>query len=1067
MDTRIYYCSSTSFTMYHVIVMMMVLVSLLNSCKADDACTNSPCQNGGICFLASNPSASIAFICTCPQDFEGPLCETATGSAPSPPVLANTPCSSGPCRNGATCINPTNPLSTTALCQCAPGYVGYTCDRLDTGKGDCDPNPCGDFGTCDPSPFALRGYSCQCIHGYTGANCELSLSGEYNGCGSSPCLNGAQCMNQYETYDYYCACASGYSGRHCEVEGPCVGKPCLNGGTCQEEAFASIGYICACTSEYFGENCSEAYQSNPCSPSPCMNEGSCFQLMESEVNQNLAPYFCFCPAGYVGSTCQNIDPCYSSPCMNKGTCTLIAPGGNEDMVQGFWCDCPSDFTGTTCSQPDPCSSNPCRNGATCMTVRDVFDPLFEDGSAGYMCDCDLGWAGVNCEEELPIYDACSSDPCLNGANCTAINSFYLCECADGFVGSNCQLIDPCSSNPCVNDGQCFISAQLNSFICQCAMPFMGQYCEIFYEHPCLSGPCLNGGSCTFDINVYECQCAPGFLGLQCESPDPCFPPQCQNDGVCWRNADATDFLCQCASGYTGMYCEEVQSHPTPIMYHCESNPCEGDSTCELEGPDSSGNFYPMCLCPLGFTGVTCGIELPPTPKCQPNPCLNGGGCTPSPSAHVGYICSCQQGYTGMNCEHTDVLPSDLPIGTETEIPTVQTREIQPCQSNPCQNDGTCVDNDELFICLCPTFFVGPACATDIRDCSFGGQSFKDGDIRNEGCGECVCDNSEWECTTNVCECYADGNVYNNEDTWYEDCNTCSCQDGITLCTTIDCSSVCLHDGQLYDVGRQRNDRCSTCLCQFGRWYCAQLDDCVDNTCMYGSTPYEEGTIRPQHCNLCTCQQNDWQCTTSSCDMYPVVTQVTIELDKAIPAGKESDFKDAFRTGMVQTFVIGNTQIQNMEIRPSNGSRTYLQFSIVKNSSEEISVDVITEAIQTKVEGGNLELVFEGQTYRAISSTFTEIDIDMTTEKPSDEGRNNMSVIIGAVGGSIGILVIIMCIIAFLYFYSKRKGGKEGNANVPLHLQRFDAVTPPESPVSRNERSQTVPAHYRFKTNPYI
>ena len=42
-----------------------------------------------------------------------------------------------------------------------------------------------------------------------------------------------------------------------------------------------------------------------------------------------------------------------------------------------------------------------------------------------------------------------------------------------------------------------------------------------------------------------------------------------------------------------------------------------------------------------------------TPKCQPNPCLNGGGCTPSPSAHVGYICSCQQGYTGMNCEHTD------------------------------------------------------------------------------------------------------------------------------------------------------------------------------------------------------------------------------------------------------------------------------------------------------------------------------------------------------------------------------------------------------------------------------
>lgn len=67
----------------------------------------------------------------------------------------------------------------------------------------------------------------------------------------------------------------------------------------------------------------------------------------------------------------------------------------------------------------------------------------------------------------------------------------------------------------------------------------------------------------------------------------------------------------------------------------------------------------------------------------------------------------------------------------------------------------------------------------------------------------------------------------------------------------------------------------------------------------------------------------------------------------------------------------------------------------------------------QVESGNLELVFEGQIYRAISSTSMVIDIDVTTEKSSGEGRNNMSVIIGAVGGSIGILVIIMCIIAFV------------------------------------------------------
>ncbi|XP_041469760.1 fibropellin-1-like [Lytechinus variegatus] len=1051
----------TSFMMYCVYAMMVILLPIFNYCKAQDACTNNPCKNGGTCFLASDSSASNAFMCICPHNFKGFLCDTSTEL--SPPFPANTPCSSGPCMNGATCVNPANPLSMTAICQCAPGYIGYTCDRLDTGKGDCDPNPCGDNGRCDPSPFEFKGYTCQCNHGYTGNNCELSLSGEYNGCGSSPCLNGALCMNQYETQDYYCECTSGYSGRHCEVEGPCVKRPCLNGGSCREEAFASLGYICICTSEYYGINCTEAYQSNPCNPSPCQNEGRCFQLMQTEFNQNLTPYFCSC-LGYVGTNCQNIDPCYSNPCMNGGTCTLIAPGGNEDMVQGFWCECPSTFTGTTCSEPDPCLSNPCLNGATCTTVRDVVDPLFEDQNAVYWCNCEIGWTGLNCSQELPRYDACSSNPCFNGASCVAISTIYTCECKDGFVGSRCELIDPCSSNPCFNGGQCFISSQKDSFICQCLPSFTGQYCEM-NEPSCLSDPCLNGGTCTFDTNVQVCECAQGFLGLRCESTDPCYPPPCQNFGVCWRNVDATDFICRCASGYGGKLCEVILEPTTAAqIYDCESNPCEGESTCVLEGPDSLGNFYPMCLCPLGFTGVTCGIKLPPTAVCQPNPCMNGGGCTPSPHSPVGYICTCHQGYTGIICQYL-TLDGESPTTTTSAIPsitTVQSSESKSCQSNPCLNNGTCIDVVNIYFCICPTFFVGTTCATDVRDCSFGDQSFKDGESRKEGCGECVCDNSEWDCTSNVCECYADGNVYNNNETWYEDCNTCACQNGITLCTNIDCSRVCLHDDQLYDVGAQRDDRCSTCLCQFGRWYCAPLDDCVDNTCMYGITPYEEGSIRPQHCNLCTCFQNDWQCTTSNCDIYPAISQATIELDKGIPQGKENEFIDTFRNGMVQTFTLGNSQIQNIEMSPYNGTGMNLEFTIVKNSSEEISVDVIKDAIENKVENGDLEVTFEGQTYIVISSKFTVIEIEHPTEELSNTGRDNMSMIIGAVGGSIGVIVIIVCIVVFLYLYSKRKEGKQGNRNGPLHLQQLALETPPESPVSRPERSRTIPAHFRFK-----
>ena len=36
-------------------------------------------------------------------------------------------------------------------------------------------------------------------------------------------------------------------------------------------------------------------------------------------------------------------------------------------------------------------------------------------------------------------------------------------------------------------------------------------------------------------------------------------------------------------------------------------------------------------------------------------------------------------------------------------------EIDECASNPCINDGTCVDGLATFTCLCPTHYAGVAC----------------------------------------------------------------------------------------------------------------------------------------------------------------------------------------------------------------------------------------------------------------------------------------------------------------------------------------------------------------------
>lgn len=49
-----------------------------------------------------------------------------------------------------------------------------------------------------------------------------------------------------------------------------------------------------------------------------------------------------------------------------------------------------------------------------------------------------------------------------------------------------------------------------------------------------------------------------------------------------------------------------------------------------------------------------------------------------------YLCACERGWEGKNCE----------------------REKNECQSNPCQNGGTCNDHLNGYTCLCSRGFAG-------------------------------------------------------------------------------------------------------------------------------------------------------------------------------------------------------------------------------------------------------------------------------------------------------------------------------------------------------------------------
>lgn len=43
-------------------------------------------------------------------------------------------------------------------------------------------------------------------------------------------------------------------------------------------------------------------------------------------------------------------------------------------------------------------------------------------------------------------------------------------------------------------------------------------------------------------------------------------------------------------------------------------------------------------------------------------------------------------------------------------------DVNECDSNPCLNSATCIDNVASFTCVCPIGLTGKLCETNINDC---------------------------------------------------------------------------------------------------------------------------------------------------------------------------------------------------------------------------------------------------------------------------------------------------------------------------------------------------------------
>ena len=88
-------------------------------------------------------------------------------------------------------------------------------------------------------------------------------------------------------------------------------KPCLNGGTCKNNADG--GYMCKCPYMYMGKQCENKI--HHCDSSPCKNQGICIPNPNDDGG-----FKCTCPDGYSGPLCKKIckEGDYVSSCLIGG-----------------------------------------------------------------------------------------------------------------------------------------------------------------------------------------------------------------------------------------------------------------------------------------------------------------------------------------------------------------------------------------------------------------------------------------------------------------------------------------------------------------------------------------------------------------------------------------------------------------------------------------------------------------------------------------------------------------------------------------------------------------------------
>ncbi|XP_065940012.1 protein crumbs-like isoform X2 [Magallana gigas] len=241
------------------------------------------------------------------------------------------------------------------------------------------------------------------------------------------------------------------------------------------------------------------------------------------------------------------------------------------------------------------------------------------------------------------------------------------------------------------------------------------------------------------------------------------------------------------------------------------------------------------------------VDLGDTDDCASQPCQNNGTCI---DLINDYQCNCIDGFNGTNC----------------------TNNIDDCQAEPCQNNGTCTDLVNDYQCSCVAGFNGTNCENNINECAV--QPCKNN-------GTCIDLINGYQC---ICAYRFNGtNCETSNDSCPSDCQNnstcidifshihCQCVEGFngTRCENNidDCiPEPCQNNGTCTDLV---NDYHCDCVAGFNETNCENnIDDCQPDPCQNNGTCTD--LVNDYHCdcvagfNGTNCENNINDCQAEPC-----------------------------------------------------------------------------------------------------------------------------------------------------------------------------------------------------------